>query len=169
MKKWIPLAAVALLLGSGALVAQSFIIPQVQSVQPGDLFPDVVGGYPTAGTQYANANQMGVLASQMSGGNYDNALIGGDFSTNLFQRGTSVSLASTTYYVAYGADRWFSWGGTSTPATMTQQTGSTDLPAGTTASYRINKGSLTGVLQICTSQVLESANVYRFQGQTAEF
>jgi hypothetical protein len=169
MKKWIPLAAVALLLGSGALVAQSFIIPQVQSVQSGDLFPDVVGGQPTANTYYASGAQMGVLGAQQSGGNFDNALIGGDFSTNLFQRGTSVSLASATYYVAYGADRWFTWGGTSTPATMTQQTGAADLPAGTSASYRINKGSLTGVLQICTSQVVESANVYRFQGQTAEF
>ncbi len=169
MKKWIPLAAVAFLLGSGALFAQGFIIPQVQSVQTGDLFPDVVGGVPTAGTQYASGAQMGVLGAQLAGGNYDNALIGGDFSTNLFQRGASVSLTSSTYYVKYGADRWFTWGGTSTPATMTQQTGAADLPPGTTASYRINKGSLTGVLQICTSQIVESANAVRFQGQTAEF
>ncbi len=169
MRKWIPLAAVALLLGGIGAFAQSFIIPQVQSVQPGDLFQDVVGGQPTANSYYATGTQMGAIGFSAAGGNTDNLLIGGDFSTNLFQRGASVSLASSTYYVAYGADRWFTWGGTSTPATMTQQTAAADIPLGASASYRINKGSLTGVVQICTSQVVESANSYRAQGQTLEF
>ena len=168
-KLWIPIAAVSFLLGAGALVAQSISVPQVQSVNPGDLFPDVVGGAPTAQTYYASGTQMGTVGFSLAGGNPENLLIGGDFSTNLFQRGTSVSLASSTYYVAYGADRWFTWGGTSTPATMTQQTGAADIPIGASASYRINKGSLTGVLQICTSQVVESANSYRAQSQTLEF
>jgi hypothetical protein len=143
--------------------------PTVSSIGPNDAFQDVVGGFPQAQSYYATASQMGVYGSTLAGGNYDNALIGGDFSTNLFQRGTSVSLTGATYYVAYGADRWFSWGGTSTPATMTQQTGAGDYPVGSNASYRINKGSLTGVLQICTSQIIESGNAARFQGQTAEF
>ena len=175
MKKLSLFAGLALVAGLGLAVAQTTNgplvpnAPTVQAIGPNDVIPDVVGGFPQANSQYATAAQVGVYGSTLFGGNYDNALIGGDFSTNLFQRGTSVSLASSTYYVAYGADRWFSWGGTSTPATMTQQTGSTDLPSGTTASYRINKGSLTGVLQICTSQVLEGTNAVRFQGQTAEF
>ncbi len=143
--------------------------PLVQSIGPNDAFQDVVGGFPQAGNYYATAAQVGGYGSTLFGGNYDNALIGGDFSTNLFQRGTSVSTSASTYYVAYGADRWFTWGGTSTPTTMTQQTGASDIPVGVTASYRINKGSLTGVAQICTSQVLEGANAVRFQGQTAEF
>jgi len=166
------LAAFGLVAGAIAQTTNGPLVPNaptVQAIGPNDVIPDVVSGFPQANSQYATAAQVGVYGSTLFGGNYDNALIGGDFSTNLFQRGTSVSLASSTYYVAYGADRWFSWGGTSTPATMTQQTGSTDLSSGATASYRINKGSLTGVLQICTSQVLEGTNAVRFQGQTAEF
>ena len=149
--------------------AQAQPIPQVQNIGPNDLFPDIVNGNPAVPGYYANANQVGVFGATLPGGNYDNALIGGDFSTNLFQRGASVSTASSTYYVAYGADRWFTWGGTSTPTTMTQQTGAADIPPASSASYRINKGSLTGVKQICTSQVVESTGAYRFQGKTAEF
>ena len=176
MKKTSLIAGLALVAGLGIAFAQTNAggnlvpnAPTVPSIGSTDVFQDVVGGFPQANSQYATAAQVGGYGSTLFGGNYDNALIGGDFSTNLFQRGTSVSLTSSTYYVAYGADRWFTWGGTSTPATMTQQTGSTDIPTGTTASYRINKGSLTGVLQICTSQVLEGSNAVRFQGQTAEF
>lgn len=163
------LLAVASMAQAQTVTPPGIPVPQVQSIGPNDLFPDIVGGQPSAQSYYAPGALIGTYGATLAGGNYDNALIGGDFSTNLFQRGTSVSTAGSTYYVAYGADRWFTWGGTSTPTTMTQQTGASDIPAGASASYRINKGSLTGAAQICTSQVVESANAYRFQGQTAEF
>ena len=176
MKKHSIIAGLALIAGLGLAFAQTNAggnlvpnAPTVPSIGSSDVFQDVVGGFPQANSQYATAAQVGGYGATLFGGNYDNALIGGDFSTNLFQRGTSVSTAGSTYYVIYGADRWFTWGGTSTPTTMTQQTGSSDIPVGATASYRINKGSLTGVAQICTSQVLEGANAVRFAGQTAEF
>ena len=176
MKKTSLIAGLALVAGFGVAFAQvnagGNLVPNaplVTSIGPNDAFQDVVNGFPQAQSYYAPSALLGGYGATLAGGNYDNALIGGDFSTNLFQRGTSVSLTSSTYYVAYGADRWFSWGGTSTPATMTKQTAAADIPVGATASYRINKGSLTGVLQICTSQVIESANAVRFQGQTVEF
>ena len=176
MRKLSIFAGLALVAGLGIAFAQTNAggnlvpnAPLVQSIGPNDAFQDVVGGFPQAQSYYATAAQVGGYGATLAGGNYDNALIGGDFSTNLFQRGTSVSTASSTYYVIYGADRWFTWGGTSTPTTMTQQTGASDIPVGATASYRINKGSLTGVLQICTSQIVESGNMVRFQGQTVEF
>lgn len=149
--------------------AQTYNPPQVQQINPADLFQDIPGGQIGPGNVYAPSAMLGGYGTTLSGGNYDNALIGGDFTTNLFQRGTSVSTAGSTYYVKYGADRWFTWGSTSTPTTMTQQTGAGDFPADASASYRINKGSLTGTAQICTSQIVESANAYRFQGKTAEF
>jgi len=173
--KMIPLIAGLVLALSTASVAQTTNAPLVPnaptipSISSTDVFQDVVGGFPQAQSQYATAAQVGVYGTTLQGGNANNALIGGDFSTNLFQRGASVSTAGATYYVAYGADRWFTWGGTSTPTTMTQQTGATDIPANASASYRINKGSLTGTAQICTSQIIESQGVYQFQGQTAEF
>ena len=169
MRKLLSLLFIAALGAGGVAFAQTYPPPQVTAIGASDLFQDVVGGTGQAESYYATAGQMGVYGQTLPGGNYDNALIGGDFATNLFQRGTSVSTASTTYYVAYGADRWFTWGGTSTPTTMTQQTGAGDFPTGTAASYRINKGSLTGTKQICTSQIVQSANAYRFQGHTAEF
>ena len=102
-----------------------------------------------------------------------NVLIGGDFSQNLFQRGTSGSLtggsANVPTYSA--ADRWANYGGTSGSETVSvsQQTGSTDIVPGTTASYRVSRSSGTGVAPACISQVVESINSFQFQGQTAEF
>ena len=169
MRKSLIAAAVGCFAFAGLALAQSYPPPQVQSIGSSDLFQDVVQGVGQAESYYATSAQMGAYGSTLNGGNWDNALIGGDFAQNLFQRGTSVSTAGTTYYVAYGADRWFTWGGTSTPTTMTQQTGAGDFPVKTSASYRINKASLTGTAQICTSQIVESSYGYRMQGQTVEF
>jgi hypothetical protein len=170
MKKLlIGLVAGLLALGGAANAQVLPTAPVVQSVGNNDVYPIIPGGVEQAGNYYATVAQS--AGQTISGGNYDNALIGGDFETgqNLFQRGTTTTLASTTYYVTYGADRWFSWGGTSTPVIATQQTGAADQPLNSGGSYRINKGSLTGVKQICTSQIVESSGVYRFQNNTAEF
>lgn len=156
------------MLGAIAL-GQTIGVPQVTSIGPTDLFQDIVGGAPQAGNVYAPATLLGVYSNTLSGGNPENALIGGDFTTNLFGHGTSVAPAASTYYVTYVANNWFTWASTSTPPTVTQQTGSTDITSGFGASLRVNKGSLTGTAQICTSQLIETSGSYRFQGQTAEF
>jgi hypothetical protein len=171
MKKFrILIGAAALLVGAsiGALVyGQSTVLNYVQSINNTDAFQDLPNGQVGPASSYATALQLAGYTGALlpSSGN---ALIGGDFTTgqNLWQRGTTVSLASTTYYVAYTADRWFAWGGTSTPATITQQA---DAPTGYLDSLQIVKGSLTGVVPVTIAQEVESANSYQFAGQTAEF
>lgn len=115
----------------------------------------------------STATLAGFTQSQ-AGGNSENALVGGDATTNLFQRGTSVALASPAA-AAYTADRWFAWGGTNTPVTVTKQTGAGDITLAFGASFRVNKPSGAGVVQICIAQEIETVNSLRFQGQVAEF
>ena len=55
-----------------------------------------------------SVGQMAVAAG--NGANFRNLLIGGDFSTNPFQRGTSTA-SSISSTVTYQADRWFGVGG----------------------------------------------------------
>ena len=98
----------------------------------------------------------------------NNALIGGDATTNLFQRGTTG--ASQTTAVAYGGpDRWAYWSGTSTAITLSRDSTAADVPAGYKYSFKLARTSgQTGVVQVCMAQEVESANSYQFQGQTAE-
>lgn len=158
---------------SASLVATPLIaqvtIPQVPQINANDLFQDIVGGVPTPNSQYASVPLVGNLAFTQYGAAVGNALVGGDFGTNLFQRGTSVVLASPAAEAYESADRWAVWGGTNTPVTTSQQTGSTDIVANSTASFRVNKASGAGVVPVCIAQEVESANSTQFQGQTAEF
>jgi hypothetical protein len=160
------LAGVAAATFAASVVAQVPYVPQVVQIGPTDLFQDVVGGAPQAQNFYATAAQMGTYGQTLDGGNYDNAIIGGDFSTNLFQRGTSVGSITTT--ATYTADRWIAWSGAATTLTVTQQTGATDIPVGYNASLRVNKGSGAGVVQSCIAQEVETTASLRFQGKTAE-
>ena len=160
------IGALALFLLAAGANAQ--VAPQVQSIGPNDLFQDIVGGAPMVGNVYASQTLIGNIASTQSGAFYGNALVGGDFGQNLFQRGTSVSFSASAT-AAYSADRWANWSGTNTPLTLTQQTGATDIVAGTTASFRVNKGSNTGTAAACIAQEVESQNSIPFAGQTAEF
>ena len=147
-------------------LAQSYSPPQVQAIGPNDLFQDIPNGSASVGNVYANATLLGNYAATVPGGNYDNALIAGDFTKNLFQRGTSVGTITTT--ATYVADRWFAWSGTSTTIGGAQETAAADVPAGYGASLRITRTG-TGVVQACVAQVVESDGSYRFAGQTAEF
>lgn len=160
------LLAGALVAGIGVAYAQYYAPPQVTSIGATDLFQDIVQGNAQAGNYYASAPLLGTYSQTLAGGNALNLMIGADFSTNLFQRGTSISAASSTYYVTYGPDRWFVWGGTSTPVTISRQS---DAPPGYLYSAQVNKGSLTGVKQVCVSQIVEGVNVYAMQGKAAEF
>jgi hypothetical protein len=156
-------SAVALLGAASLALAQT--PPQVSAIGPTDLFQDVVGGYGQVQSWFVNALTLANYAATQPGNNPENAIVGGDFSTNLFQDGTSVgSVAGTITYVA---DQWAAWGGTTTVITGTQQA---DAPAGYLDSLRINKASGTGgTVPACVVQEIPSANSYRFQGQTAEF
>ena len=167
MKKFTAARAGAALLATGALaLAQSYPPPQVQGIGPNDLIKVVPNGNPAVGDQWAPGSLFGNFSASLAGNNPENALIGGDFGSNLWQRGTSIALASSTYYVTYTADRFFAWGGTSTPVTVSQQA---DAPPGFLDSLQLIKGTLTGVVPVTVAQEVESANAYQFQGQTAEF
>lgn len=164
----VALAAALSLIASGAL-AQVNPPPQVQSIGPTDLFQVIVGGNASAQYFYAPATMVGGYALTQGGAIDDNSIVGGDFTTNLFQRGTSVAVASPTN-VAYTADRWFVWSAsTAVPITVTKQTGASDILSNYGASARVNKPSGAGVGQACIAQEVETVNSYRFQGQTAEF
>lgn len=169
-KNWITWGlGIGAIVGAGAIaLAQTISIPTVQAIGPTDLFQDVVGGVPVAGNVYASAAQLGNYSATLPGNNAENALVGGDATTNLFQRTTSVAIASPGT-LAYTADRWAAWGGTNSPVTVSKQTGATDITSGFGASFRVNKPSGAGVVQICVGQEIESVNTYRFQGNTAQF
>lgn len=107
------------------------------------------------------------FATSGSGG-WRNGLVGGDFGTNLWQRGTTS--ASITTALAYTADRWWGLSGTGTAFTVIKETAAADITAGYAASARVQRtASQTGVLPVCVGQVLMSANSTKYQGKTVEF
>lgn len=159
--------AIAGLLTIGAF-AQSPVVPQVTSIGATDLFQDVVGGAPQAQNFYASAPTLaGYMGSLPTKGN---VLIGGDATTNLFQRATTGSSVTTT--LTYGGpDRFAYWSGTATAMTVSRDTTAADLPTTNyLAAFKMARTSgQTGVIPVCMIQAVESVNSYQFQGQTAEF
>jgi hypothetical protein len=110
------------------------------------------------------------LASFMSGriSSPRNALVGGDFGSNPWARGTPSGTISNT--LTYWADRWWSLGGASSSITITKQTGASDIFTGTTATQRFQRtASNADTTQICTGQVLETQFSQGFAGNTAVF
>lgn len=98
-----------------------------------------------------------------------NRLIGGDFNTNLWQRGTTFSsLTPTTTTMT--ADRWgvYSSGNT---VTVSKQTGAADtIPTtGLYASMRVSRPSGNNTTQICTGQVLDKQAASSLIGNNAVF
>lgn len=160
------LAAAALLLTPLAITAQ-VTLPQVPIVNSTDLIQDIPNGVPVAGNQYVSALSLaGYVGSQPTKGN---VLIGGDSTTNLYQRGTTGSSVTTT--LTYGGpDRWAYWSGTNTAMTVSRTTTAADLPSSSYASgFKMARTSgQTGVVQVCMMQVVETANSYQFAGTTAE-
>ena len=168
MKKLLIGAALGFLGFVGLATSQVITVPQVQSIGATDLFQDIVGGSPLAGNVYAPATLLGNYPATLQGNNPENWLIGGDATTNLFQRATSGSSVTTT--LTYGGpDRWAYWSGTSTAMTVSQDTTAADLRTGYKAAFKMARTSgQTGVVQMCMMQVLESVNSYMFSGATAE-
>ena len=121
-----------------------------------------------------NPQSEAVSTAQLAGyvgsvtGTWRNGLIGGDFGTNLWQRGTTS--ASITTVLLYGPDRWWGLSGTGTAFTIIKETGATDITAAYAASARTQRtASQTGVLPVCMGQVLTSANSTQYQGKLVEF
>lgn len=170
MKKALFFGAALGLIGIGAVVAQTISVPQVQSIGATDLFQDIVGGQPQAGNVYAPASLLGNYSASLGGNNPENLLIGGDSTTNLWQRATTGSSVTTT--LTYGGpDRWSYWSGTATAMTVSRDTTAADLPVSATfrSGFKMARTSgQTGVVQVCMMQVVESANAYALSGQTAE-
>ncbi len=98
-----------------------------------------------------------------------NALVGADFGQALWQRGTTpISVVSPTAAV-YGPDGWYASSATST-VTVSKQTGSTDVFAGTLASARIARPANTVQTgQIQFGQLLPNDSSSRFPGNNAIF
>ena len=162
-------AAVGCLALSGAVLSQVVTLPTVQSINPGDMFQDVVGGQPSAQSQYASG---AMLQSFLGIGSPSrgNALIGGDATTNLWQRGTAgTGLSSATATYTGSADRWAYFTGASTEFKVIRSSTAADLPAGYQYAFKFQRtASQTGVIQSCMIQIVESVNSYQFQGATAE-
>lgn len=169
MKKYTILGAACGLLALMAIAgAQTIGVPQVQSIGPNDLFQDIVSGVPQAQNQYAPAALLGNYSQTLSGNNPENALIGGDATTNLWQRATSGSSVTTT--ITYGGpDRWAYWSGTGTAMTVSRSSTSGDIPATYQYGFKMARtAAQTGVVQMCMIQEVESVNSYAFSGNTAE-
>ncbi len=170
MKRALVIAAAALIGLAGIVTAQTISVPQVTSIGPTDLFQDVVRGQPSAQSQYASAALLGNYSSTLGGNNPENALIGGDSTTNLWQRATTgTSVTTVTTYG--GPDRWAYWSGTSTAMTVSRTTTAGDLPGALTykSGFKMARTSgETGVVEVCMLQALETANSLQFSGQTAE-
>lgn len=130
-----------------------------------------------ADTQAAGPTQTVTIPSSLLGGynNRVNRLIGGDFGTNLWQRGTTPVSASTSETSALmTADRWWIQGPTSsaTQVTVSKQTGATDsIPAsGFYASMRVARPSAqTGTGIICIGQTLDKQAASELLGNNAVF
>ena len=161
-------AGVAALAGVAAVAQTSFLLNNVTAINPDDVFQDVVHAYPTAQSKFANALLLGNYSQTTPGGNPENALIGGDASTNLWQRGTAGT-SQTTSVLYGGPDRWAYWSGASTAVTVLRGNTAADLPTSYQYDFQMQRTSgQTGVVQTCMLQEVESVNSYQFAGQTAE-
>lgn len=163
---------------SGALIAQPAFaagyftpgLPLISNLTGSEQIP--------LDTEYANGispQSAGITTSQLASGlsglagsSQPNGLIGGDFGTNPWQRGTTSADISST--LTYTADRWWELGGASSAINVSKQTGAGDISQAYAASLRFaRKAANTDTAAICLGQVLTSANSTRFQGQLTEF
>ncbi len=102
-------------------------------------------------------------------GSERNRLRGGDFTTNLWQRGTTFT-ALTPTTAAYTADGWWAYSSGNT-TTITKQTGASDivLASGLRASMRVSRPSGTDVTPICVGQILPATQTGPFLGNNGVF
>lgn len=98
-----------------------------------------------------------------------NALRGGDFFTNLWQRGTSFS-SITPSTATMTADGWAAYSSGNT-TTITQDTTTADLSpsSGINAAMKIVRPTGTNTSAICVGQILPAKDSVRFIGKQAIF
>lgn len=157
-----------------ALVGSVALLGPAASQSPGQQqITNVVGTeqipleYPCTVSCYMTSLSVAGLTNSQPSRN--NVLVGGDATTNLFQRGTTGSSVTTT--LTYGGpDRWAYWSGTSTAMTVSRDSTAADLPASAYEyGFKMARTSgQTGVVQVCMAQVVETVNSYQFAGTTAE-
>jgi hypothetical protein len=148
--------------------SQNFVIPQVQSIGPTDLFQDVVSGYPTALGAYASSLMLGNFGATLIGNNPENVIPGGDATTNNWAHGTTGASVTTT--LTYGGPNSFAyWSGASTAVTVSKDTTAANLATGYKADFLFQRtAAQTGVVQACMAHEVENVNSLAFQGQIAE-
>lgn len=139
-----------------------------------------------AGTAAVTGNELIPLDTQLPGGQFPqservsiatltqhgqgssrNALIGSDFATNLWQRGTTPISATTASTTKMSADRWGAYSSGNT-LTITKDTTAADLSPtiGINAAMKITRPSGTNTTAICVGQVLPQADSLRFLAAT---
>jgi hypothetical protein len=139
---------------------------QLSSLAGGDIIAVTRAGAPF--NNFVTANQVQTF---INGGDATprNVLLGGDFLTNPFQRGTSQA-ANISNTLTYGPDNFWFLGGASSAIQWSQQTGGTDVLQGFGASLRFQRASANAdTAAICKGSVLESGTSVRFQGQTGVY
>ena len=166
MKRIALIAAAASLLAGSALAQNSIPIPQVTVINPPDLIKIIPGGAPAPGNVYAPGSLFGATFG-VGAPSRGNAVIGGDGTTNLWQRGTA-GVSTTSATVAWdSADRWGQWTLSSAGVKVVRDSTAADLPSGYKYAIALTHTTTTAG-QVCTGQSIESVNSYQFQGQTAE-
>lgn len=170
IKKALIFGAVIGLAALAGVVAAQPVISRVQQINANDLFQDIVNGVPQAQSQYTPATLLGNYSATLPGNNQLSLLIGGDATSNLFQRATSGASVTTT--ITYGGpDRWAYWSGTSTAMTVSRDSTAGDLPSTGTFQYAFKMARTsgqTGIVQMCMMQEVESTNSFALAGGTAE-
>lgn len=107
--------------------------------------------------QNINAN---ALIGSVAPTSLRNILIGSDFNTNPWQRGTSFTAIANT--ATYTADRWAAVGGASSSINVSQQTSSPVPGFGAQLQFGRGTGSNTAVIKLIS--VVETNDVYQMQG-----
>lgn len=97
-------------------------------------------------------------------GNFRNILVGGDFSTNPYQRGTA-SVTGITSTATYGPDRWFGFGAAGSSITLARTATSATL-AGVSQAMSLQRAAANAdVTKICAAQIIETPVAQQYQGQ----
>ncbi len=111
--------------------------------------------------QSINQNTLQLSSSPTS---FRNAIIGGDFQTNPWQRATTFAAIANT--LTYTADRFCALGGASSSIAVSQYTTAAGLPIDFGAALKFQRtASNTDVVAIELAQVLSTTDTYQFQGQ----
>ena len=132
-------ALTAAILFSGAAVAQSPIPYVTGPLNPADVVGNTNKLIQQLDAQFQASNMVQPVVSPR------NLVIGGDFGTNLWQRGTAAS-ANISTTCTYWADAWCAYAGTSGSANVTKETAAADIPTGSLGSLRLQRTSGNAIL-----------------------